>query len=59
MMNFKDDAHRFDWTRFYESFAIKLLPYRNKRPELVAKLHEIFKSDENMEGFFNRSIEQK
>lgn len=35
------DKRRFDWTRFYESFAEKLLLYRNKRSELITKLHEL------------------
>lgn len=32
---------RFQWTRFFEAVADKLLAFQHKRPELVAGLHEI------------------
>ena len=37
----KVDQERFHWTRFFEAIADKLLTYRDKRPLLVAKLHEL------------------
>jgi 5-methylcytosine-specific restriction protein B len=35
------DKHRFQWTRFYEAFADKLLTFRNRRSELIAGIHAI------------------
>jgi 5-methylcytosine-specific restriction protein B len=32
---------KFEWTRFYEDFADKLLMYKNNRQELVNAIHEI------------------
>ena len=42
------DKRRFKWTRYYEAFADKLLSYRNKRSELIAKLHELSSSIEGL-----------
>ncbi|MFQ5740196.1 MAG: AAA family ATPase, partial [Acidobacteriota bacterium] len=35
------DKRRFNWTRFYEAVADKLLGFREKRGELVAGIHAI------------------
>lgn len=35
------DKRRFNWTRFYESVADKLLTFRNRRDELIAGIHAI------------------
>lgn len=35
------DEHRFNWTRFYEAVADKLLTFRNRRDELIAGIHGI------------------
>ena len=35
------DKQRFNWTRFYEAVADKLLEFRQKRSELVNGIHEI------------------
>jgi len=35
------DKHRFNWTRFYEAVADKLLTFRNRRDELIAGIHAI------------------
>jgi len=35
------DKRRFNWTRFYEAVADKLLAFRNKRDELIAGIHVI------------------
>jgi 5-methylcytosine-specific restriction protein B len=35
------DKSRFNWTRFYEAVADKLLEFREKRKELVAGIYEI------------------
>lgn len=35
------DKRRFNWTRFYEAVADKLLEFRERRAELVAGIHEI------------------
>lgn len=35
------DEHRFQWTRFYEAVADKLLPFRHDRGRLVAAIHAI------------------
>ena len=35
------DKRRFNWTRFYEAMADKLLTFRNRRGELVAGIHAI------------------
>lgn len=35
------DKRRFNWTRFYEAVADKLLTFRNKRDELIAGIHVI------------------
>ncbi|MFC1526227.1 AAA family ATPase [Candidatus Latescibacterota bacterium] len=34
---------RFGWTQFYEALADRLLTYRDRRPELVAGIHQIAK----------------
>ena len=33
---------RFQWTEFYMELASALLPYKNNRSELIAKLKTIF-----------------
>lgn len=41
---FGDNAvnkRRFNWTRFYEAIADKLLTYRNRRNELISEIHAI------------------
>ena len=35
------DKRRFNWTRFYEAVADKLLTFRNRREELIAGIHVI------------------
>jgi 5-methylcytosine-specific restriction protein B len=35
------DKRRFNWTRFYEAVADKLLAFRNRRDELIAGIHAI------------------
>ncbi len=35
------DKRRFNWTRFYEAVADKLLTFRNRREELIAGIHDI------------------
>jgi 5-methylcytosine-specific restriction protein B len=35
------DKRRFNWTRFYEAVADKLLTFRNRRDELIAGIHTI------------------
>lgn len=35
------EQSRFNWTNFYEAFAVQLLKYRNRREELVAGIHKI------------------
>jgi len=35
------DKRRFNWTRFYEAVADKLLTFRNRREELVSGIHAI------------------
>ena len=35
------DSRRFNWTRFYEAVADKLLSFRNRRDELVSGIHTI------------------
>lgn len=35
-------AKQFDWANFYEELAGKLLPYKENRQELIAKVYEIF-----------------
>ncbi|MDO8720699.1 MAG: AAA family ATPase [Syntrophales bacterium] len=35
------DKRRFNWTRFYEAVADKLLEFREKREDLVAGIHDI------------------
>jgi 5-methylcytosine-specific restriction protein B len=35
------DKQRFNWTRFYEAVADKLLAFRENRPTLVAGIHDI------------------
>lgn len=35
------DKRRFNWTRFYEAVADKLLTFRNRRDELIAGIHVI------------------
>jgi len=37
------DKQRFNWTRFYEAVADKLVGFREKRSELVAGIHAIAK----------------
>lgn len=44
----KLDKRRFDWTRFYEAVADKLLEFREKRNELVTGIHDI---SERVDGF--------
>lgn len=36
-----DEPQRFLWTRFYEAIADKLLTFRNRRSELIARIHAI------------------
>ena len=35
------DKRRFNWTRFYEAVAGKLLDFRNRRDELISGIHAI------------------
>ena len=35
------DKRRFNWTRFYEAVADKLLTFRNRRDELISGIHAI------------------
>ena len=35
------DKRRFNWTRFYEAAADKLLTFRNRREELISGIHAI------------------
>ncbi len=35
------DKRRFNWTRFYEAVADKLLTFRNRREELISGIHAI------------------
>jgi len=42
------DKRRFNWTRFYEALADKLLTFRHKRKELIAGIHEIGSKVESM-----------
>ena len=35
------DKRRFNWTRFYEAVADKLLTFRNRRDELISGIHVI------------------
>ncbi|MDR1612227.1 MAG: AAA family ATPase, partial [Planctomycetota bacterium] len=35
------DKRRFNWTRFYEAVADKLLPFRNRRDELISGIHSL------------------
>ena len=35
------DKRRFNWTRFYEAVADKLLTFRNRRDELITGIHAI------------------
>jgi len=37
------DKRRFHWTRFYEALADKLLTFRNRRDELISRIHAIAK----------------
>ena len=37
------DKRRFNWTRFYEAVADKLLSFRNRRDELISGIHAIAK----------------
>jgi 5-methylcytosine-specific restriction protein B len=37
------DKRRFHWTRFYEAVADKLLTFRNRRDELISRIHTIAK----------------
>ena len=37
------DKRRFNWTRFYEAVADKLLTFRNRRDELISGIHAIAK----------------
>ena len=34
-------SRRFNWTRFYEAVADKLLTFRNRRDELISGIHAI------------------
>ncbi|MDR1741898.1 MAG: AAA family ATPase [Synergistaceae bacterium] len=34
----------FEWKEYYERFADKLLEYKDRRPELLKKLHEAFRA---------------
>lgn len=45
---FGDNEVRFQWTRFYEAFADKLLQFRNRRAELLAEIHAIAKSNPDL-----------
>ena len=38
----QDSNKQFDWVEFYQEFADKLLPYKNNRQELIAKVRLIF-----------------
>lgn len=37
-----DSVEKFPWIPFYMNFADALLPYRNDRPKLLAKLRTVF-----------------
>ena len=38
----QDSNKQFDWVEFYQEFADKLLPYKNNRQELIAKVRQVF-----------------
>ena len=38
----QDSNKQFDWVEFYQEFADKLLPYKNNRQELIAKVRQMF-----------------
>lgn len=44
------DKRRFNWTRFYEAVADKLLAFRNRRDELISGIHAIASK---VDGFAN------
>lgn len=35
-------SNQFDWVNFYKEFAGILLSYKNNRPELIAKVRQIY-----------------
>lgn len=40
----QDSNKQFDWVDFYQEFADKLLPYKNNRQELIAKVRQMFET---------------
>ena len=40
----QDSNKQFDWVEFYQEFADKLLPYKNNRQELIAKVRQMFET---------------
>ena len=38
----QDSNKQFDWVEFYQEFADKLLPYKNNRQEMIAKVRQMF-----------------
>ncbi|MDD7287843.1 MAG: hypothetical protein PUG89_09425, partial [Succinivibrio sp.] len=48
----------FSWIEFYEELANKLLEYKDKRPELLAKLENILKSVKGKE-IQNNKVDSK
>ncbi|SLM28756.1 AAA ATPase superfamily [Desulfamplus magnetovallimortis] len=52
------DKRRFKWTGFYETFADKLLSYRNNRSKLIAKLHELSASTAKGFNILNDELEK-
>lgn len=42
MKNERLKNNRFSWTPFYMEFANKLLKFKNKRPELLMILEEVY-----------------
>lgn len=41
----QDSNKQFDWVEFYQEFADKLLPYKNNRQELIAKVRQVFQKN--------------
>ena len=39
--DYATDKRQFNWTRFYEAVADKLLEFRSRRDELVSGIHAI------------------
>ncbi|MGD9506019.1 MAG: AAA family ATPase, partial [Syntrophobacteraceae bacterium] len=48
------DESRFNWTRFYEAAADKLLAFRNRRTELISGIHAIASSVDGLANLQDR-----